>query len=255
MALDKTPAELRRLALRIWEGSPPVDTAFDVVFPVDAAGAASPEPLPFGAAERLPLGTASMRYGVRVRPEIVDLMAAMARHGVVPAVVSASHVDLVGPVLERYYGLGSSPLAGMRTVLEGGTYGPDLTAPATYRPGKVDAARALARSVTGREDARPVFCAGDTTTDLEMVAYSSGYRLFFDRGKRPFMDSRGLPRLPRRRADDADPGAVCRVSGAFHRLGPTHDAQAVHASLFSQRVFASATSSARRLGVFSWQSS
>lgn len=191
VALDKTPSELRRLAFRIWEGSPPVDTAFDVVFPVDAPGAASPGPIPFEALQGVTLGAASMRYGVRARREIVDLVGAMARHGVVSAVVSASHVDLLQPVLERYYGLGSSLVVGMRTVLEGGAYGADLTAPVTYGPGKVDAARALLRNATGREDTRPVFCAGDTTTDLEMVAYSRGYRLFFDRGKQPFMDLAG----------------------------------------------------------------
>lgn len=195
VALDKTPAELRQLALRIWEGSPPVDTAYHVVFPVDPAGATSPTPISFGAAEnavlgtaQVRLGTASMHYGTRIRPEIVDLMTAMARRGVVVAVITASHVDLVQPVLERHYGFGSNPVLGMLPVLEAGRYGPDLTAPATFRPGKVDAVRAVARSVTGREDARPVFCAGDSVTDFEMVAYSGGYRLFFDRGKQPLMD-------------------------------------------------------------------
>jgi phosphoserine phosphatase len=132
-----------------------------------------------------------MLRGTRFRPEIADLMAAMTRHGVTPVVITASHVDLVHGVLRRHYAYGETPLAGMVPVLKGGAYGGELTVPATFRPGKVDAARAIARALTGDEDARPVFCAGDTNTDLEMVAYSSAYRLFFDRGKRPFMDLAG----------------------------------------------------------------
>ena len=199
VGLDKTPDEMQRLALQIWEESPPVDTPFDVIFPVDLAGASKPAPIDFGAdpslfvpgghpAQDAVLGTTSMRRGTRIRPEIADLMAAMARHGVTPVVITASHVDLVHGVLQRYYAYGSTPLAGMVPVLEGGAYGGELTAPATFRPGKVDAARAIARALTGDEDARPVFCAGDSNTDFEMVAYSSAYRLFFDRGTRPFMD-------------------------------------------------------------------
>jgi len=196
VALDRTPEELGRFALRVWEGSPPVDTAFDVVFPVDAAGSAAPAPLDFtaippGAATLgggLAFGTSSMRHGTRIRPEIVDLMAVMARHGITPVVITASHVDLVRAVLARHYAFGEHPLVGMAPVLVEGRYGADLTAPVPYRPGKVDAARAVAHRLTGREDARPVFCAGDSNTDFEFVAYSSDYRLFFDRGARPFMD-------------------------------------------------------------------
>ncbi len=196
-ALDRTPEELARFALRVWESSPPVDTPFDVVFPVDAAGASSPAPLDFTAVPStarpadpggVAFGTRSMRHGTRIRPEIVDLMAVMARHGVIPVVITASHVDMVRAVLARHYAFGDHPLVGMTPVLVDGRYGADLTAPVPYRPGKVDAARAVARRLAGREDARPVFCAGDSNTDFEFVAYSSDYRLFFNRGARPFMD-------------------------------------------------------------------
>ncbi len=196
VALDRTPEELGRFGLRVWEGSPPLDTSFDVVFPVDAAGAASPAPLDFAAvpdraaqtAGAVAFGSSAMLYGTRARPEMVDLMTMMVRHGVTPVVITASHVDLVRAVLARHYGLGEQPLVGMTPALVEGRYGADLTAPVPYRAGKVDAARAVARRLTGREDARPVFCAGDSNTDLEFVAYSGDYRLFFDRRVRPFMD-------------------------------------------------------------------
>jgi hypothetical protein len=198
VGLDKSADEVRHLALQVWDESPPVDTPFDEVFPIDAAGATSPAPLDFSAdpsffvpggrpAAGVVLGTSSMTHGTRIRPEIADLMAAMARHGVTPVVITASHVELVRGLLERRYGVDPGPLTGMLPAVERGAYGGDMTAPATFRPGKVDAARAIARTLTGDEDARPVFCAGDSNTDLEMVAYSTGYRLFFDRGKRPLM--------------------------------------------------------------------
>jgi hypothetical protein len=197
-ALDRTPAEIARLGLEVWEASS-IERRFDVVFPVDASSASSPAPIDFAVdpsrlapgaspAEGVVLGAASMVQGVRFRPEIADLWAAMARRGMVPAVVSASHADLVRAIVDRHYGIEGFPVAGMLPVLEGGRYAATLTAPAPYRPGKVDAARAVARAVRGDEEARPALCAGDTNTDLEMLAYGSDYRLFFDRGKRPFMD-------------------------------------------------------------------
>ena len=197
-ALDKTPTELGAIGLDAWEAAS-VDTPFDVIFPVDVEGARTPAPLdlavdparfaPGGAvAEGVAMGATAMLEGTRARPEMVELFAAMAAHGIVPAVITASQVDLVRAVLDRHYGFAGYPVVGMSPVLAGGRYGADLAAPATYGAGKVDAARAVARLVTGNDDLRPVLCAGDTTTDLELLAYSGGYRLFFDRGKRPFMD-------------------------------------------------------------------
>jgi len=197
-ALDRTPAEMARLGLEVWEASA-TERSYDVVFPVDDDGATSPAPLDFAidparlvpgarVAEGVVLGTASMMQGVRIRPEIADLWAAMAHRGAVPAVVSATHTELVRAVVDRHYGFSGFPVTGMRPALEAGRYTGELTAPAPYRPGKVDAACILAREVTGDEETRPFLCAGDTTTDLEMLAYASSWRLFFDRGKRPLMD-------------------------------------------------------------------
>jgi hypothetical protein len=197
-ALDKTPDELAALAIEAWSRSP-VDTPFDCIFPVDEPGASAPAPLDFGLdparfapgarpAEGVVLGTTTMLEGTRSRGEVEDLFAVMARHRIVPVVITASQVDLVRAVLDRHYGFAGYPVVGMSSVLAGGRYGAEMVAPATYRGGKVDAARALARLAGGDEEARPVLCAGDTTTDLELLAYSRGVRLFFDRGKRPFMD-------------------------------------------------------------------
>ena len=138
-------------------------------------------------AEGVVLGTTSMEYGTAVREEIVNLMAVMARHDITPIVISASQTDLVHSVLQRVYSFGASPMAGMRHRMYEGLYRAHTLAPVTFRPGKVDAAREIARRLSGSEDVRPVFCAGDSDTDLEFVAYSSDYRLFFDRQKALFM--------------------------------------------------------------------
>jgi hypothetical protein len=197
-ALDKTPDEMRAAGIEVF-GASPADTPYEVVFPVDESSATSPAPLDFtvdpalfarGAhpAPGIVLGGSAMLEGTRRRPEIADLFAAMAREGIVPVVITASHVDLVRAVLDRHYGFAAHPVIGMSPVLTGGRYGAELTAPATYRHGKVDAARIAARLVTGDEDARPAFAAGDTTTDLEMLAYATSHRLFFDRKKRELLD-------------------------------------------------------------------
>jgi phosphoserine phosphatase len=118
---------------------------------------------------------------------MVNLMEVMARHGITPVIISASQVDVVDSVLQRVYHFGPNQATGMRHRLHEGLYRAHLLAPATYRHGKVDAAREIARHLTGREDSRPVLCAGDSDTDLEFVAYSSDCRIFFDRGSRLFM--------------------------------------------------------------------
>jgi phosphoserine phosphatase len=134
------------------------------------------------------MGVSTMIEGTTGRPEIADLWSFLSAHGIVPAVISASHVDLVRAIVEHRYGFAGFPVIGMLPVLEGGRYGTELRAPAPYRPGKVAAARLLAHEVTGSEETRPFLCAGDTNTDLEMLAYAAGCRLFFDRGKRPLMN-------------------------------------------------------------------
>jgi phosphoserine phosphatase len=197
-ALDKTPDEMSSAGLEVF-GASPVDTPYEVVFPVDESSATSPAPLDFtvdpalfvaGAqpASGIVFGGSAMMEGTRRRPEIADLFAAMAREGIVPVIITASHTDLVRAVVDRHYGFAGHPVIGMSPVLSGGRYGAELTAPATYRHGKVDAARMAARLVTGDEDARPAFAAGDTTTDLEMLAYATSHRLFFDRKKRELLD-------------------------------------------------------------------
>ena len=198
IALDKSPEELRRIALEVWDNSPGIDVPYAVTFPVDAASAAAPRQIDFSVersrfepgaspSDGIVIGTTSMDYGTRVREEIVNLMAVMARHDITPVVVSASQVDLVESVLQRAYRSGESPVAGMLHRLYEGLFGAHLLAPVTFRPGKVDAVRAIARRLSGSEDTRPVFCAGDSDTDLEFVAYSSDYRLFFDRKKELLM--------------------------------------------------------------------
>jgi phosphoserine phosphatase len=197
-ALDKTEEELRAIGVEAWARTP-VDTRFEAPFPIDPAGATAPRPLDFGvaserlavggsAADGVTMGVTAMLEGTRARPEIAELFAAMTRLGVVPVVVTASQVDVVRAALDRHYGFAGNPVVGMRATQESGRYTADLLAPATYRSGKVEAIRQVARDITGDEGRLPALAAGDTNTDLEMLAYSGGWRLFFDRRKRPLMD-------------------------------------------------------------------
>jgi hypothetical protein len=197
-AVDHTPEEMARIARETWEASPP-ETPLPVVFPVDELAAAAPAPIAFGGdrarfragagpAEGVRIGATSMAVGTRARPDIKALFDALSRHGIVPAVVTASQVDLVRAVLDHAYGFAGNPVVGMLPERAAGRYSARLTAPATYGSGKVEAAMALSRELFGHDGARPVFAAGDTTTDLEMLAFATSHRLFFDRGKRPLMD-------------------------------------------------------------------
>jgi len=182
--LDKTPAELEEAALAIF-GKAAVDTPARARLLVEEPLGETPVGLEATVAGRRP-GLATMLYGTAPRPEMIELVASLRARGVEPVVVTASQVDLVKAVVERHYG--GAVVLGMKAELAGGRYGATLLSPATYGPGKVDAIRQFARERFGDASLRPVFAAGDANTDLEMLAYAEGTRLFFDRGKRPFLD-------------------------------------------------------------------
>lgn len=198
-ALGKTPLELKELSTEAFENNP-LGQVITGVVPLDAPGTTTPESLDFTlsadsfAAGASPLsgvtnGAVSMEYGNVQRDEIINLMDVMRAHGITPVVVTASQTDLVASIATPRYGVEEQYVMGIQPrLLEAGTYENWLLNPVTYRPGKVDATMELAEMITGDPSARPVFCAGDSNTDFEFVAYSDDYRLFFDRAKVPLME-------------------------------------------------------------------
>ena len=109
---------------------------------------------------------------MRVRPEIVDLIAAMHAAGWDVWVVSASEERLV-KALAPHYGIAPERVIGMRLATANGLLQPHLDGPNTFRQGKVDA-------IDQRIGRRPTFAAGDAETDLEMLG-SAKHRLFLDK--------------------------------------------------------------------------
>lgn len=96
------------------------------------------------------------------RPEVRDLIWALQRHGWDVRVVSASAEPLVQAVAQGY-GVPADRVLGVRLARgPGERYLPELAGPLTFRRGKVDA---IDRFV-GRP---PLFAAGDTDTDIEML--------------------------------------------------------------------------------------
>lgn len=197
-ALGKTPEALKTLGAEVFDDYS-LGQTFSVVVPVDEAGAEVAVPLDFAspASAFAPgaspvtgviMGTTSLGYGNAVRDEIVNLIDVMKNHGITPVVVTASQTDLVAAVATPVYGIEEQFILGIQPRLNGAVYENWLLNPVTYRPGKVDAVRLLAEEIALDAEVRPVFCAGDSNTDFEFVAYSSDYRLFFDRGKAPLME-------------------------------------------------------------------
>lgn len=114
---------------------------------------------------------------IHLRDEMRDLVAALHEAGWEVWVVSASAEPLVQAFAERY-GLPAERVIGMRLAIdEAGTLLPHLDGPNTFRQGKVDA-------IDQRIGRRPVFAAGDTETDLEMLRCAK-HRLLMDRGDPP----------------------------------------------------------------------
>jgi len=114
------------------------------------------------------------RGRIRLRPEIRDLIASMQHHGWHVWVVSASAEPLVR-TFGQYYGIPACRTIGMRLQMdEAGRYIGALAGPSTFRQGKVDA-------IDQRIGRRPLFAAGDTDTDIEMLQCAR-YALLMDRG-------------------------------------------------------------------------
>jgi len=108
------------------------------------------------------------------RPEMSDLIWALQRHGWEVWIVSAGVYPAVHAFAQRY-GVSADRVIAVRPAMDDrGVLQEHLAAPLTYRQGKVDAIE----QHVGRT---PVFAAGDTFTDLEMLR-SARFRLLMDRG-------------------------------------------------------------------------
>lgn len=112
---------------------------------------------------------------LRLRPAMVELIWALQRHHWSVWVVTASPAVIIA-VAAQQVGIPANRVLGMWCEAgPDGRFRAPTREPVTYRQGKVDA---LHRA-TGSP--RPVFAAGDTTTDLEMLR-ASRYALVVDRG-------------------------------------------------------------------------
>jgi HAD superfamily phosphoserine phosphatase-like hydrolase len=112
--------------------------------------------------------------GLRVRPEMRDLVAALQRWGWDVWVVSASAEPVVQTVAQLY-GVPADRVIGVKlSISSDGLVLPTVSGPMTFREGKV---RAIDRFI-GK---RPTFAAGDTDTDIEML-HTAKHVLLMDRG-------------------------------------------------------------------------
>ncbi len=113
---------------------------------------------------------------MRIRHEIVELIATMHKRDWDVWIVSASEERLVRALAPRY-GVPPERVIGMRLATERGLLQPLLDGPNTFRQGKVEA-------IDQRIGRRPLFAAGDAETDIEMLA-SASHRLFLDKHGEP----------------------------------------------------------------------
>jgi len=109
-----------------------------------------------------------------VRQSMVDLVAALHRHGWEVWIVTASPEVLVQAAVKRF-DIPADRVIGMRSAMgTDGVYLPHLCAPPTMFEGKVDAIVAAAGCA-------PTFSAGDSTSDLPLLR-SARYALLLDKG-------------------------------------------------------------------------
>lgn len=120
----------------------------------------------------------TIKLGLVFTEEVRELMAALRAHGFDVYVVTASFGPVVAAAAARY-GVPDDHVIGMRLERRAdGAFADRPIPPATYRQGKVDAIRAFAPR-------DPVFAAGDSDTDVEMLLMPSvQLRLIIDRKRK-----------------------------------------------------------------------
>lgn len=118
--------------------------------------------------------TWSVPSGIRVHGEIENLIAVLVDRGFDVWIVSATAQPIV-EAAAAHVGVEPERCIGVRFRSDGGVL-TDLDGPVTCRQGKVEAIR----TIIGR---RPVFAAGDGSTDVEMLDDCQGMRLLLDRGR------------------------------------------------------------------------
>ncbi len=189
---DKTPKQVREQTLAAWtefQGSEQYGYEYLLdpgvhSFPLTKEETSDPsyKGLP------LEMKRGSIEYGVQARPEMQNLVQTMRDTKMIPIVVSASQQDIVQAIANAYYGFEDSEVIGISITQSNGAFTNGLFPPIPFRLGKVEAIQKFLLHHFSDLGTRPIFCAGDSNTDLEFLGYSSHFQLFFDRGKKPFMD-------------------------------------------------------------------
>lgn len=117
--------------------------------------------------------------GIRYYPEMRELVARLVESGFEVWVVSASPQWIVETAAERV-GIKANRVLAIETESEGSALGDERITSrlkrVTYKEGKANAIRSMIGTT-------PVFGAGDSTGDIEMLTLGAGPRLLIDRGK------------------------------------------------------------------------
>ena len=117
--------------------------------------------------------------GIRVYREINQLISVLQEYGFDVWIISATSQPIVEAAGE-FLGVPPGKCIGVRFVVKDGVL-VSLAQTVTYREGKVEAIKEL----IGK---KPVFVAGDSYTDWEMLAYCDGVSLLLDRGKQDLVE-------------------------------------------------------------------
>jgi HAD superfamily phosphoserine phosphatase-like hydrolase len=122
----------------------------------------------------------TVNTGVRYYPQMAELVQKLKDAGFDIWIVSASAQWPVETLAKRV-GIDADHVLGILPEIENNKIVPRIKR-FTYREGKAIAIR----QEIGRT---PIFAAGDSNGDLEMLLLGSGPRLVIDRGKKPLMDT------------------------------------------------------------------
>lgn len=169
---DTDPAQCYPWQVRFYAGYTPdaVRAMAAEVFAAELKRPLGSEPIRAGDDDPAPAITST---GIRLHPEILQLMELLKTHGFELWVVTAGPQWVVQGAA-AHLPLEAERMIGMRTVLADGELTTEMAEPPTFREGKV----AAIEEFIGR---KPLLVVGDSWTDAEMMAYGQ-HAVLIDRG-------------------------------------------------------------------------
>ncbi len=112
-------------------------------------------------------------YNDKIFPPMRDLVSLLRKNGFEVWIISASPEAMYRPFLSRAFGIPVTNVIGVKSVVHGGKITGTIVLPVPQDKGKKEAVETLVQEA-------PLFAAGNSRGDREMIEYSRGMRMIIN---------------------------------------------------------------------------